>query len=128
MNFPLVLRAPAVSMPSVLLENVLKITDEQFKQERTVKCGFERLINLPYSFYEDLLQQENLKNKAFSQPIMIIHGDCDDIVPLKDVGDFAEGKDISLQIISGADHRFRNDGEIEKVITLTKQFLGLVCM
>lgn len=122
--YPLVLRAPAVTMPKLLLENVLCTTQEQFKQVGTIKCGFERPIHLPYSFVEELQQQEDLNEKALQQPALIIHGDRDDIVPIGDIRKFAAlHHTISLQIISGADHRFKKTGEMEKILSFTKEFL-----
>lgn len=123
---PLVLRAPAVTMPKLLLQTVLGITQEQFKQAGHITCGFERLIQLPYAFVEELQRQEDLFAKALQQPTLIIHGDCDDIVPLEDIKAFAQHqKTVSLEIIPGADHRFKKSGELEKILCMTKQFLKL---
>lgn len=125
-NFTLVLRAPAVTMQKLLLDNVLKISAEDFKRENVVECGFERPIKLPYSFYEELLQQENLFNKQFILPILIIHGNRDDIVLLDDVAAFVKlQKNTRLEIIQGADHRFKNTGELEKIVDLTTRFIGI---
>lgn len=125
-NMPLVLRAPAVTMPKILLETVLKTTAEDFQRQETIECGFERPIKLPYSFFEELAAQKNISNTVITSPILIIHGDCDDVVPLSDVKAFAACQsNVVLQIIPGADHRFKNKGEIETVIDLTKSFLQL---
>ena len=125
-NIPLVLRAPAVTMPKVLLENVLKINANDFKAAKYIECGFERPINLSYSFYEDLLSQEVIGSKQISLPILIIHGDRDDIVPLSDIEAFSSSQsNVSLKIISGADHRFKNEGEIETIVDITKTFLNI---
>ncbi len=125
-KIPLVLRAPAVTMPKVLLDNVLKIHADDFRKMQFIKCGFERPINLPYSFYEDLLSQEPVIGKQISVPVLVIHGDCDDIVPLSDIEAFASSQsNVSLKIIPGADHRFKNEGEIEAIVELTKRFLSI---
>ena len=34
-------------------------------------------------------------------------------------------KDICLKVIKGADHRFKNAGELEKIIELTQEFIGI---
>ena len=54
-GYKMILRAPAVTMPKVLLESVLNVTDKQFKKKGVIECGFERRIRLPYSFYENLV-------------------------------------------------------------------------
>lgn len=125
-NIPLILRAPAVTMPKVLLENVLQITAEEFKNSGAVTCGFERPIQLPYAFYEDLLSQPKLLEERVLSPMLLIHGDQDDVVPLADVQAFgALQNNLDFQIIPGADHRFKNPGELEKIVSLTQRFLGI---
>jgi len=125
-EFPLVLRAPAVSMRKVLLENVLRISASKFKEMGFMECGFERQMQLPYRFYEDLLQQRTILNSEFRQKILVLHGERDDIVPLYDILDFCEKqKNIKVKIIQGADHRFKNEGEMDKIIQATKDFLNI---
>lgn len=125
-DFSLVLRAPAVTMPKILLDTVLKISAENFRKAGTVRCGFERLLDLPYSFSENLNAQESVYGIKLNLPTLIIHGDLDNIVPPGDVFDFAKTQDnVNLEIINGADHRFKNRGEIEKVIDLTMDFLNI---
>jgi dienelactone hydrolase len=81
---------------------------------------------LPYSFYEDLLSQVVIGSKQISLPILIIHGDHDDIVPLSDIEAFSSSQsNVSLKIISGADHRFKNEGEIQTIVDITKTFLNI---
>ena len=122
----LVLRSPAVTMAKVLLENVLQIDEEAFKAKGVVECGFERPLKLPYSFYEDLLKQECIFCKDLLLPTMIIHGDRDDTVPLEDVEAFVMVMgNVPLEIIAGADHRFKHPGERETILCLTKEFLKL---
>lgn len=125
-GIPLVLRAPAVTMLKILLDTVLKISAENFRKAGTVRCGFERLLDLPYSFSENLNAQESVYGIKLNLPTLIIHGDLDNIVPPGDVFDFAKTQDnVNLEIINGADHRFKNRGEIEKVIDLTMDFLNI---
>ena len=125
-GIPLVLRAPAVTMPKVLLENVLKISAAEFQKAGFIKCGFERPIQLPYSFYADLLAQNGIGSNQISSPILVIHGDRDDVVPLADVEAFAASQsNVALKIIPGADHRFKNKGELETIVDLATTFLNI---
>jgi len=125
-DLPMVLRAPAVTMPRLLLENVLKISEADFEKAGFVECGFERQIKLPYAFYEDLIQQENVIKKKIEQPSLILQGDCDDIVSISDVMEFCKiQSNTQLEIICGADHRFKNVGDIDKIIFYTKKFLNM---
>ena len=124
-DFSFILRAPAVSMPQILINTVLKTDRESFRAAGVIECGFERKLSLPYSFSEELDGQVPLSSLSFSQRALIIHGDCDDIVPLPHVLEFAKGRDnVKLCIMEGADHRFKSPGEIDTVIALTREFLG----
>lgn len=125
-DVPLVLRAPAVTMPKVLVENVLKTDVESFRKAKYLTCGFERKMTLPFSFYEDLLEHEKKISRVITNKVCIIHGTADDIVPLEDVVSFSERCDnITLRLIEGADHRFKKDGELDRVIAFTKEFLNI---
>lgn len=123
-DFHYVLRAPAVTMPRILLETVLKISRENFMKEKTVTCGFDRKMELPFSFCLDLEGCPEAKDAPLKRSFLVIHGDCDDIVPPDDVLDFCRCQpNAVLEIIKGADHRFKNPGEIDTVIEKTMEFL-----
>ena len=125
-DFKFVLRAPAITMPSLLLNNVLKISADAFKTQGFVDCGFERKIRLPYSFYTELQEQEDLLNKDYQRPIHIFYGDMDDIVPPEIILAFSnKHKSTEVFLIKGADHRFKNPGEIDTIVSTTKKILAL---
>lgn len=122
----LVLRSPAVTMPKVLLENVLKISAEDFKAQKFVQCGYERPLRLPYTFYEGLLSQKLPGENQLTAPTLIVHGDKDDIVPLSDVTAFADNREtVALYIMPGADHRFKKPGQINTIVHWTTAFLRI---
>ncbi|MBE6587466.1 MAG: alpha/beta fold hydrolase [Ruminococcaceae bacterium] len=124
-DFAFVLRAPAVTMPTVLLDTVLKISAEDFRSAGYVDCGFERKISLPYGFFEELCCQEDLLLEDFHLPMLIIHGDRDGVVPLFHILEFsARHPEARLEVIEGADHRFKNPGETEKIVALTRNYLS----
>ena len=125
-DFTLVLRAPAVTMPQILLNSILHTTADDFEAVQVMQCGFERQMNIHYSFYRDLSAQANLCDLPLTAPTLVIHGDCDNIVPLTDVLQFTNAQDsTSIQIIAGADHRFKRKGEMEQIIAYTKEFLNI---
>jgi alpha/beta superfamily hydrolase len=77
-------------------------------------------------FYEELLCATELMTADITSPMLIIHGDSDDIVPISHVNSFKEShKNATLKIICGADHRFKNSGETEAVINFTTEFLDI---
>ena len=78
------------------------------------------------SFYEDLMSQEAIGNRQILQPILVIHGDCDDIVPPSDIDAFVESQNrVCLKTMPGADHRFKKEGEMQTIVNLTKAFLNI---
>lgn len=121
-DFHMVLRAPAVTIPEHILLDILGMTAEMFKTKSPVQCGFERPIMLPYSFYEDLCQHR-VMDREYSDPMLIIHGNRDDIVPRADIEGFCSlHPTMRPASIDGADHRFKNPGELEKAIELAIRF------
>lgn len=118
-----VLRAPAVTMPRILLSNVLRLTDEQFSQLGEVVCPFERPIRLRYSCYRDLL---SYGEAAFlpQRPMLIVHGDADEIVPLEHIKAYVQlHPQARLSVIEGANHRFQAEGTLDRAIALAKQYI-----
>ena len=124
-DFSIVLRAPAVTIGEHILTDLLNTTPEDFKRCKAITCGFERKIDLPYSFYEDL-QRHRISGRRCDHPVLIIQGNKDGIVPSEDVVSFcgSHGNAV-LKIIDGADHRFKNPGEIEKVIDAAISYWGI---
>lgn len=123
-DFDFVLRAPAVTMPRILLETVLKTDRKSFKASGVIVCGFDRKMALPFSFSEDLDRQESLFEKPFPRPALIIHGTEDDIVPFSHIEKYcALHPSARLIPIVGADHRFKKERELEQVIALACDYL-----
>lgn len=122
-DFSFVLRAPAVTMPQCLLNSVLKVTREEFERVGILQCGFERKINLPFAFYEEMLQYNPIE-KDYQQQMLIIHGDSDDVIPCSDVALFCQRyPQMKFITIQGANHRFKKPGEIERIIDETMRFI-----
>lgn len=80
---------------------------------------------LPYSFYQEIIQY-SVMDQQFQSEMLVIHGDADDVVPHADIKQFCAGNpQMKLHVIPGADHRFKNPGEIEDVVVAACQFWGL---
>ena len=125
-DFIPVLRAPAITMADILVDNVLKIKPSDFSKAGHVICGFERKIDLPYRFYTEMKEAPTLLREFPKKEMLIIHGDLDDIVPPSVIYEFAEkNPSVTLKIIEGADHRFKRSGELETVIRYTKEYLNI---
>ncbi len=124
-DYQIVLRAPAVTMPEHILTDLLKTTPEEFKRFGRIECGFERKIELPWRFYEEL-QCNRIKDCSCDDPMLVIHGDADDVVPHEDILDFCKDHpNVQLCVIHGADHRFKKPGEIDHVISAAMNYWKL---
>lgn len=123
----IILRAPAIKMLEIFKNTLLRESIEDYKERGYTKHGFEREMNIPYSFLQELEQNNLFKiyENVKMPKIYIIQGDKDDTAPIQDSKDFmSQHKDsVSLYIIPGADHRMKGPGELEKVIEYSKKII-----
>ena len=115
----IVLRSPAIEMAKILKEVLLKESFSKYKENGYTILGFERKMKIPYSFYEELLN--NNINKIYDNieiPKMhIIQGNKDEIAMIEDTSKFVENhkNQIELNIIDNGDHRM-NSPELRKKV------------
>ena len=125
----LVLRAPAINMKA----SFEKFTDDMdaFRRNGLQEMGFDRKLNVPYSFYEELVSND-IHDKEFEAAlqgeVLIIHGDKDDIVLPDDMQMFYWNNPmIKLEVIEGADHRFKGNGHLKNLLDMAENhFLHVV--
>ena len=119
-RFKLVLRCPAVRMNKTFL-NIARMDEAQLLKKGRVICGYERKMEIPYSFYEELLKTNVVAD--YDMPMMILYGDLDDLVEAEDVEFFRllNGKSC-LVTIPGAGHRFDHEGELDMIVDLTRDW------
>ena len=123
-DFDFILRAPAVTMPVILLETVLKTERATFEELGTVRCGFERKMDLPFSFLLDLEAQIDTKKKPLDGRALIIHGTLDTVVPPSHVLEYCGAHPkVRLHLMEGADHRFKNAGELDCICDTAIDFI-----
>ncbi len=118
----LVLQTPDVQMAASLL-NMAKMTAEELHAAGRVVIGktMKRSVEVPYSFYQDL--HSNVVYTPYSMPMLLLHGELDDVVPLEHVANFHRINEQSkLVIIPGADHQFRGQGQWDMVVDLTRDW------
>lgn len=122
-DFKLVLRAPAVTMPEHILLDILGLSEEEYREAGTAVLHFDKKMIIPFSFYESL-KKNSIINRTFSRQALIIHGDCDDIVPRADILEFCKiNPQMKLFNVAGADHRFKKPGELDKVISAAREYI-----
>ena len=123
-----VLRCPAISMAKIFEKTLLieKMTLEEFKKQGHIQEGFARRFNVTYSMYEDLLENDVLNKYNSNNNILIIHGTKDEVAPISDSIKLQEkfSKYIKLDKIEGANHRFQEEGKLDKVIEIATEYIS----
>lgn len=117
----IVLRSPAIEMAKILKEVLLKESFSKYKENGHTILGFERKMKIPYSFYEELLN--NNINKIYDDieihKMHIIQGNKDEIAMIEDTIKFVENhkNQIELNIIDNGDHRMKSPELRQKVMS-----------
>ena len=123
----IILRSPAIRMTNIYRYNLLRETEEAYKNRGYTKLGFEREIIIPYSFMKELDNNDifAMYRNIEMPKIYIVQGDKDDVAPIKDTKEFVSlnPEKIKLYIIEGADHRMKGEGELEKAINFSKKII-----
>lgn len=120
----LILRSPALCMPRIFFDLLPEPEKELFLSGTAVQQGFDRRMMLTVSFYHSLL-----RNNPFYTPVrdpeslLILQGDRDDVVPPQDTADYAARNHIRVEWFRGSDHRYKQPGDPEKIVSVTRGFL-----
>ena len=119
-RFKFVLRCPAVRMNKTFLKMARTDAPGLMKKGRII-CGYERKLELGYSFFEQL--EYNNAVADHDMPMLILQGDQDELIDLGDIEFFRllNGKS-RLVMIPGATHRFNHEGELDMVIDLARDW------
>lgn len=121
-DLKLVLQTPDLSMAHTML-NMVNLTEEAFHSAGRVAIGetTARAVEVPYSFYREL--QEQMVYYNHDMPMLLLHGELDDLVPLSYLEPFRRFNPLSkLVVIPGADHQFRGEGQWDMVVDLTRDW------
>ena len=82
-------------------------------------------FRLNYSFFEDFKNNNGYEcAKKINIPTLIVHGDCDETVPLEQSKKTSKLiNNCRLEIIKGADHRYTKPEYFKKIINLISEFI-----
>ena len=121
----IVLRCPAVNMYDVLYNNIL--TDEDRKdlsKNKSVLSGFERKVRITPELIEDLKNYDITKwnYNDYSDDILIVHGQKDELVSVENVKNFCKKNDISFISIENTDHMFTNPILMKEYVLFASAF------
>lgn len=118
----LVLQTPDFRMADSLLA-MKDLTEPALRKKGRVTVGRpgDRKIEVTYGFYEEL--HGAMTYADFEMPMLLLHGECDEVVRLEDVVHFHRINELArLVIIPGADHQFRGAGQWDMVVDLTRDW------
>lgn len=121
-DFRLVMQTPDFRMAESLLA-MASMTAEQLYRQGSVEIGYPngRKIRVSYNFYHEL--SSAIAYNAHTMPMLLVHGECDQVVKLADVLHFRRINELShLVVIPDADHQFRGEGQWDMVVDLTRDW------
>jgi pimeloyl-ACP methyl ester carboxylesterase len=77
-------------------------------------------------FIEDAAQHNLIASvRVLRAPILVLHGDNDEVVPCSDAHDIAAAaRNVSLEIVMGADHRFSDPVHLRPAMARVADFLA----
>lgn len=114
------LRSPAFNMKEVLVKSLLKEPFEQYKQNGKAKCGHGGKIEVPYSFYEGLVNNDLYNKYHEKRKIIVFQGTLDDTAPIGDTYKFIESRpEIELVEMKGMNHHM----EIEELEIVAEKMI-----
>ena len=101
----IVLRSPAFNMKDILVNSLLKESFEKYKNSGKAKAGHGGKIEVPYSFYEDLVSHNLYDTYKEKRRILIIQGSLDDTSPIEDTYKFLQNQsEIELIELNNIKH------------------------
>lgn len=119
----LVVQTPSVLMHSTLL-SMLQVSEQTFRvMEKATLPIPGRPLTVTYEFYKELQGTLVLANQSI--PMLILHGEKDDYIPMEDIRNFRRvNEDAKLVLIPGATHRFLEEGVWNMVLDLTRDWFA----
>lgn len=125
----IILRAPAIFMGETL-EHILldekKISIENLKTSPVV-FGYEKPLTITYAFLKDLMNLNLTDLPTTKYFIYVLQGKLDTTVnPIKNEEFFNSKYPNQHEIFyfDNADHRFKNPGNLEKIVKITMEILN----
>lgn len=124
----LFLIAPATNYVTQRIRKYKKSGIKKWKEKGHIfyeKANGEK-FKVNYSFFEDA-HNHIMKNKSYliKCPVLIVHGDKDDVVPFSDTYEFAQKiENKKIVIIKGASHNFLENNNYKKIQKLIINFFS----
>jgi alpha/beta superfamily hydrolase len=118
----LVVQTPALHMDQMVL-NMANVSPVTLEAMEMALLPTPRPLGIFYGFYEELRDNEALA--AYPIPFLILHGECDNYIPMSDIQLLRHLNDRArLVVIPGASHRFEEPGAWDMVLDLTRDWFS----
>ncbi len=119
----LVVQTPSVRMHNTLL-SMFRMSEQTFRVMEKVVLPFpNRSFAVTYDFYKELKSNTVLTTHPI--PMLILHGEEDDYIPVEDIRNFRRINEGSkLVYITGASHQFSEEGAWDMVLDLTRDWFS----
>jgi alpha-beta hydrolase superfamily lysophospholipase len=118
----LVIQTPGLRMHDTIL-SMLRMSKETLRAMERKTLAAPKPFDVSYGFYEELRQ--NVVLAAHEMPMLILHGESDDYIPMSDIRAFRNvNEEAKLVIIPGTSHRFQEDGAWDMVLDLTRDWFS----
>ena len=117
----LVIQTPSLRMDQTVL-NITRVSAVTLEaMEMVLFKAPQRALGFFYSFYEEC--RDNPAFASYPIPMLILHGQHDDYIPMADIQLLRDLNDRSkLVIIPGASHQFLEPGAWDMVLDLTRDW------
>lgn len=125
----IILRAPAVNMGEILEKVIIPEHGFSVKDlNKGINLGYENPLLVNKAFLDELKNNDLFKKfKENLNEYHVLQGLKDDVVDVKSVLKFLKenigGERCNFYPFENADHRFKNPGELEQIIKITKDIL-----
>jgi len=118
----LVVQTPSVLMHQTLL-SMLNLSRQTFRAMDRYTIPTPRPLEITYDFYREL--EDNIVLTTHHNPMLILHGEKDDFIPMEQIQNFHRiNEDSKLVIIPGTTHRFQEEGAWDMVLDLTRDWFA----
>ena len=91
-------------------------------------CGYIETVEgrIGRNLYDDARQHDLIAAvRVLTAPLLVVHGEQDEVVPVSDAHDIAAAaRDVTLEVVHGADHRFTAAVHLQPAMALVARFLA----
>ncbi len=125
--YVLALKSPVTDYMGLIIAHANQEKIKTWKEKGFIDIigANEEKLKLDYSFFEDAQKLDGFESaKKIRIPVLIVHGDKDDTVPIKQsIKTSSLIKNCRLEIIEGGDHLYSDQKHFEKMLDLISTFI-----